>query len=50
MPMPKPTRGESYKEFTDRFMSDKNMVKEYPKTDQRYAVCMSQWKNKKKDK
>jgi hypothetical protein len=44
--MPKPGKTEKQDEFIARFMGDKAMVKEYPDQKQRYAVCMSQWKQR----
>jgi hypothetical protein len=41
MPLPKPTPKENKKEFVMRCMSDETMVKEFPETDQRLAVCSS---------
>ncbi|MHC4193865.1 MAG: HK97 family phage prohead protease [Planctomycetota bacterium] len=43
MPIPKPKKNESHDDFIDRCMSDEVMVKEYDDTDQRLAVCESQW-------
>ena len=39
MPQPKPTPKENKKDFVMRCMSDDTMVKEFPETDQRLAVC-----------
>ena len=41
MPIPKPNKDESKKEFVQRCMVDDVMVKEYNNTDQRLAVCSS---------
>jgi len=46
MPLPKPKKGEKRKDFISRCMSSAVMKKEYPKTDQRAAVCYSQWRRK----
>jgi HK97 family phage prohead protease len=43
MPIPKPNKGESHKDFDDRCMSNDTMVEEYPDEKQRYAICQSQW-------
>jgi HK97 family phage prohead protease len=43
MPIPKPKKDESHDDFIDRCMSDEVMVNEYDDTDQRLAVCESQW-------
>jgi signal peptide peptidase SppA len=44
MPLPKPNKDESKKDFIDRCMGDDAMNEEFPETDQRRAVCESQWK------
>jgi hypothetical protein len=41
MPIPKPNKDESKKEFVQRCMVDDVMVKEYDNIDQRLAVCSS---------
>jgi hypothetical protein len=46
-PIPKPRPREPEKEFIGRCMSNDTMVNEYPDTDQRYAICQSQWRNRK---
>lgn len=46
MPLPKPKANENQKEFIQRCMSDSTMNSEYPRQDQRLAVCYTQWKNK----
>jgi len=46
MPMPKPKKEEKEIEFISRCMGNKLMKKEYPKNNQRLAVCYSQWKRK----
>jgi hypothetical protein len=48
MPIPKPQKGESKKDFIARCMADSTMVKEYEQ-DQRAGICYSQWKNRRKD-
>lgn len=51
MPIPKPKKGESKDDFISRCMSDEDM-KEYsadPKSNQRYAVCISKWESKNED-
>jgi ATP-dependent Clp protease protease subunit len=45
MPLPKPTTDEEKDDFVSRCMSDDVMKEEYPDTDQRMAVCQSQWGN-----
>jgi hypothetical protein len=42
MPIPKKETGETTSEFINRCMSDEKLIKEYPDTDQRYAVCIGQ--------
>lgn len=49
MPIPKPKKGESKKEFTARCMADAVMLKEYSNPDQRYGVCISLWEKKEKE-
>ena len=44
MPLPKPTPGESQKDFIARCMSDAKS--EFPDQDQRLAVCYTQWREK----
>ena len=48
MPMPKPVRNEDREHFIKRFMSDKTMIKDYPKQTQRYGVAVSVWNHRKK--
>ena len=49
MPLPKPNSDEREKEFISRCMSDEKMNSEFPKQDQRAAVCYRQWNNNRKD-
>ena len=44
MPLPAPNSGESEKDFVSRCMGAEGMNSEYPKQDQRAAVCYSQWR------
>lgn len=46
MPLPKPKSGEKQKEFIRRCMGEPTMISEFPKTDQRFAVCQTQWEEK----
>jgi len=46
MPIPAPKKDEKKKTFISRCMSDQNMLKEFPKADQRAAVCYSKWDSK----
>ena len=50
MPIPKPSKGESHEDFMGRCMANPTMNEEFPKADQRYAVCQSSWDKKKKEK
>ena len=49
MPLPKPRSGETKAKFMQRCMGSEVMNKEYEDTDQRYAVCNTQWENKDKE-
>tara|TARA_R100001463_G_scaffold3647_4_gene14603 strand:- start:6306 stop:6761 length:456 start_codon:yes stop_codon:yes gene_type:complete len=46
MPLPKPKAGESRKDFMQRCMSDSKATSEFPNTDQRLAVCSTQYRDK----
>ncbi len=46
MPIPKPQSSESKKKFIQRCMGNNVMVKEFPDTSQRRAVCETQWSKK----
>ena len=48
MPIPKPTEGETEKDFMSRCAGDDIMMTEYPDSKQRIAVCATQWKEKDK--
>lgn len=48
MPIPKPRKNEKESEYISRCMSDEVMKKEFPKQDQRSAVCYREWRNKNK--
>jgi len=48
MPIPKPTDNETEDEFLQRCMGNDLMNDEYPESDQRYAVCLTQWENRDK--
>lgn len=43
--LPKPS-GETEKEFISRCMEDSTMIKEFPREDQRAAVCYKQYRGK----
>ena len=45
MPLPKPSTGEEEESFLTRCMSDKVMIEEFPKLEQRFAVCNIQWES-----
>lgn len=47
MPIPSPRKLEKKTDFISRCMGDKVMNKEYEQ-DQRYAICLNKWKDKKK--
>jgi len=46
MPLPKPKTGENQKQFIKRCMGESTMIIEFPNTDQRFAVCQTQWEEK----
>lgn len=46
MPIPKPRPTENQKEFIRRCMGDSTMISEFPQTDQRFAVCQTEWEKK----
>lgn len=43
MPLPKPTMNDDEESFLTRCMGDEIMVEEFPKLEQRFAVCEIQW-------
>jgi hypothetical protein len=43
MPLPHPGKDESREDFLARCMGTDVMVSDFPKEDQRYAVCVRQW-------
>ncbi len=47
MPIPIPNKDESKKDFLKRCMSDEIMVKDFEDEKQRFAVCNTQWDEKK---
>ena len=49
MPLVKPNNNEQREDFISRCMSDDKTTSEYPATDQRLAVCSSQYENRKKE-
>lgn len=50
MPIPKPKKGESQKDFISRCMSNDTMNDEYPDQKQRTAVCFQTWRDSKESK
>jgi hypothetical protein len=46
MPLPKPKPQETQKDFIARCMANPTMNSEYPRQDQRLAVCYTQWRDK----
>lgn len=46
MPIPTPNDGEGQDDFIGRCMGSDAMVEDYPDTDQRAAVCYSQWEER----
>ena len=50
MPIPKPTNTEEQSAFVSRCMSDDIMKKEYKDNKQRVAVCLTQYRTRKKSK
>ena len=50
MPLLKPKDKETREDFMGRCMSDDKTTNEFPTTEQRLAVCNSQYKNKAKEK
>lgn len=43
MPLPKPNAGETQNEFMSRCMESAVMMEDFPDSDQRLAVCSTQW-------
>lgn len=46
MPLPKPRPTETKTQYIRRCMMDDTMITEFPETDQRFAVCNTQWEEK----
>jgi hypothetical protein len=46
MPIPKPKSDETQKDFVQRCMNDNVMISEYTDKNQRYAICINQFKTK----
>jgi len=49
MPLPDPVKDEEKNKFLSRCMGDRTMVSDFPKIQQRYAVCNSLWEKKGSD-
>lgn len=49
MPLPKPKKGQSKKDWDKSCMANSAMNNEFPDSSQRYKVCQSIWNDKKKD-
>ena len=49
MPLPKPKAGESESDYMSRCMSDATVRSEYPRREQRVAVCLSKFGDKPKE-
>ncbi len=47
MPLPRPRKDESKGDFMIRCMSNTYMKEKYPRSNQRAAVCYTQWEKKK---
>lgn len=50
MPLPTPKLREDKNQFINRCRNDERMKKEYPRDDQREAICYSQWREAKGNK
>lgn len=50
MPLPIPKPGETEKKFVDRCMANPTTNDDFPEVQQRFAVCMSQWRKAKGEK
>lgn len=49
MPLPSPKGKEKREDFLKRCMDDDTMNKEFKDSDERYAVCITQWEETKTD-
>jgi len=49
MPIPKPREDEKQDDYISRCMSDDIMIKDFPDTDQRSAVCYDKWNRSKEE-
>jgi len=47
--MPNPRKNESKDEFIERCMSDEEAKRDFPKSGNRYAFCLSKWTNRNKN-
>ena len=48
MPIPKPTGNQTEEQYIASCMGNATMVADYPTNAQRYAVCISTWRNRNK--
>jgi hypothetical protein len=48
MPLPKPLPDQGQQEFISGCMANPKMIGEYPREDQRLAVCYTQWRDRNK--
>ena len=48
MPLPLPNQDEKKQDFLSRCMGNPTMNREYPKREQRFAVCQAQYEKKPK--
>lgn len=46
MPLPKPNPDDTQQDFISRCMANPRMISEYPDSDQRLAVCYTQWRER----
>ena len=46
MPLETPNPNETKNQFISRFMSDPDMMREFPNFRQRYAVAVEKWDNR----
>ena len=46
MPLQTPNPGEEREDFIERFMSDPDMIREFPNDRQRYAVAIETWRDR----
>jgi hypothetical protein len=49
MPLPTPRSNETQVQFVQRCMADDTSRADFPEVNQRYAVCLSQWREGRSD-